>query len=60
MGVGVGQVSNEMAASYDVVVLGGGAADLSGALILARSRRSVVVVDAGEPRNAPASAVPAS
>ena len=43
--------------TYDVVVVGGGAAGLSGALILGRSRRSVLVVDAGEPRNAPASGV---
>lgn len=39
---------------YDVVVIGGGAAGLSGAVALARSRRSVLVVDAGDPRNAPA------
>lgn len=44
-------------AAYDVVVVGGGAAGLSGALMLGRSRRSVLVVDSGEPRNAPASGV---
>ncbi|NSC21045.1 NAD(P)/FAD-dependent oxidoreductase [Streptomyces albus subsp. chlorinus] len=46
-----------MKASYDVVVIGGGAAGLSGALMLARIRRSVAVIDAGSPRNAPADGV---
>ncbi|HXB50403.1 MAG TPA: NAD(P)/FAD-dependent oxidoreductase [Streptosporangiaceae bacterium] len=43
--------------SYDIVVVGGGAAGLAGATALARSRRSVLVVDAGEPRNTPAAHV---
>lgn len=47
------QLDNE----YDVVVAGGGAAGLNGALMLARSRRTVAVIDAGAPRNAAAEAV---
>ncbi|MET9636389.1 NAD(P)/FAD-dependent oxidoreductase [Streptomyces virginiae] len=40
--------------SFDVVVVGGGAAGLAGALNLVRARRSVLVIDSGSPRNAPA------
>ncbi|MER6949118.1 NAD(P)/FAD-dependent oxidoreductase [Nonomuraea sp. NPDC000554] len=43
--------------AVDAVVIGGGAAGLNGALMLARSRRSVVVIDSGTPRNAPAEGV---
>ncbi|WP_432179179.1 NAD(P)/FAD-dependent oxidoreductase [Streptomyces sp. NBC_00063] len=43
--------------TVDTAVIGGGAAGLNGALILARSRRSVVVIDSGTPRNAPAEAM---
>jgi len=50
-------MTGQLRDSYDVVVIGGGAAGLSGALMLARSRRSVLVIDAGTPRNAPATAV---
>ncbi len=39
---------------YDVIVIGGGAAGLSAALVLTRARRKVLVVDDGQPRNAPA------
>jgi thioredoxin reductase len=50
-------VIDDLLDSYEVVVVGGGAAGLNGALMLARSRRSVVVVDAGAPRNRPAAGV---
>ncbi|HEU0030899.1 MAG TPA: NAD(P)/FAD-dependent oxidoreductase [Kofleriaceae bacterium] len=41
----------------DVVIIGGGPAGLSAALVLGRSRKRVVVFDAGSPRNARASHV---
>jgi thioredoxin reductase len=47
-------MAEQTGAVRDVVVVGGGAAGLSAALTLARARRWVTVVDAGEPRNAPA------
>ncbi|MET9463960.1 NAD(P)/FAD-dependent oxidoreductase [Streptomyces sp. NPDC006544] len=40
----------------DVLVVGGGVAGLSGAVTLARARRSVLVIDSGHPRNAAAGA----
>lgn len=41
----------------DVAIIGGSAAGLAAALQLSRQRRSVIVIDAGHPRNAPATAM---
>lgn len=42
---------------YDVVIVGGGPAGLSAALVLGRCRRSVLLCDTGQPRNARAQAL---
>jgi thioredoxin reductase len=41
-------------AQYDAIIVGGGAAGLSAALVLGRARREVLVLDDGRPRNAAA------
>jgi thioredoxin reductase len=50
-------MSDHDAQRFDVAVIGGGAAGLSAAVALGRSRRSVIVLDDATPRNAPASGV---
>ncbi|TPE45435.1 NAD(P)/FAD-dependent oxidoreductase [Pontibacter mangrovi] len=36
---------------YDVIIIGGGPAGLNAAMLLGRSRRKVIVLDSGKPRN---------
>lgn len=45
---------NERNEIYDCIIVGGGSAGLSAALVLGRARRKVLVCDKGNPRNAPA------
>lgn len=45
---------NENKEIYDCIIIGGGAAGLSAALVLGRARRKVLVCDKGNPRNSPA------
>jgi len=51
------QTTADRSQQVDVVVVGGGAAGLSGAKLMARMRRTVLVIDSGAPRNAPAEGV---
>lgn len=41
-----------MTSPYDVIIIGGGPAGLSAAVVLGRCRRRVLLIDDGEPRNA--------
>lgn len=45
---------NQNTLSSDVAIVGGGYAGLAAAIVLARSRRDVTLIDAGQPRNTPA------
>jgi len=47
-------ILGDMDSTWDCTVVGAGAGGLSAALVLGRARRSTLVVDAGQPSNAPA------
>lgn len=42
---------------YDAIIVGGGPAGLNAALVLGRACRRTLLIDSGEPRNAPAAAM---
>jgi thioredoxin reductase len=48
---------DRMVMNWDCIVVGGGAAGLSAALVLGRARRRTLLVDAGEPSNLPAEGI---
>jgi thioredoxin reductase len=50
-------MTEETTESFDVAIIGGGAAGLSAAVTLSRARRKIVLIDAGAPRNSPAAGV---
>lgn len=52
-----GRFSFLHAADYDVLIVGGGSAGLSAALVLGRSCRKVLVCSSGPPRNSPSPGV---
>lgn len=45
-------MSNPATNSFDAIIIGGGPAGLSAALILGRSLKRILVIDSGKPRNA--------
>lgn len=46
-----------MSLKWDCIVVGGGAAGLSAALVLGRARRRTLLIDSGEPSNLPAEGI---